>query len=556
MSTAAGQGEGLVPGTVLGRYEIGRQLGRGGMGAVYEAVHRDLKKRVAVKVLFGAAAASEEAKQRFLREGEAASRIRHPHVVDVTDVGSDGTRSYLVMEFLEGEDLASRLHRGLLTPEEAADILLPVMAGVAAAHDEGVVHRDLKPENIFLARQRHGGIVPKVLDFGVSKVSGDARAMTGTAATFGTPFYMPPEQLRGARQADHKSDQYALGVVLYECVVGRRPFEAENIYSMLRAIGDGDYPPPRRLRPELPEELEAIIMRAMNMDPAQRFPTLRQMGQALLPFAGDTARVLWADTFSGRSEAPTPRAISAGMTIAMPPSSGGATPPRKHVSGTRILPPDSPQSPVRNRSSSSPSHPTGTTLGTATGQRLDSMERPPRSRVGLVVTGVIAAGVGAFVVVMLLLRQPAEDQAGARPGPAAATAPTPSFRVEVAADPPTATLELDGDPAGIGTLRRTLPKDGSGHRLVAHAPGYRDAIVRFTDEPPPPRLNLEPVPPEAPPTTVVAAPAATRPEKATPSHPHHHHPAALPAGPRPVGDQPTHATPAGPVPANGAPVID
>src|SRR5262249_31046260 len=149
-----------------------------------------------------------------------------------TDVGSDGALSYLVMEFLEGEDLANHLARvGPMSEQEISDILLPVCAGLAAAHDEGVIHRDLKPENIFLAHTRHGGLQPKVLDFGVSKVSGGAKSMalTGTAATFGTPFYMPPEQLRGARQADHKSDQYAMGVVLYECLTGRRPFEAENI---------------------------------------------------------------------------------------------------------------------------------------------------------------------------------------------------------------------------------------------------------------------------------------------------------------------------------------
>src|SRR5215471_13597647 len=367
MAMAGGQGDALAPGTVLGRYEIGRQLGRGGMGAVYEAVHRDLKKRVAVKVLFGALAANEEAKQRFLREGEAASRIRHPHVVDVTDVGSDGTRSYLVMELLEGEDLAARLDRGPLTPEDAADILLPVIAGVAAAHDEGVVHRDLKPENIFLSRPRHGGIVPKVLDFGVSKVAGDGR-LTGSAATFGTPYYMPPEQLRGARQADHKSDQYALGVVLYECVVGRRPFEAENIYAMLRAIGDGDYPPPRAIRPDLPEALEAVIVRAMNMDPARRFPSLKHMGAALLPFASETSRLLWADTFRVRNDS-NPRAISAGMTMALPSTDprvavGRALTPGG-VSGTRILPTSDPNAATQRSASGSR---VGTTLGTATGQ--------------------------------------------------------------------------------------------------------------------------------------------------------------------------------------------
>ncbi len=147
----------LTPGTLLGRYEIKRQLGRGGMGAVYEALHRDLKKRVAIKVLSSALAANEEARQRFLREGEAASRIQHPHVVDVTDVGVDGAITYLVMEFLEGEDLAHRLVRdGALPVRDAVDVLLPICAGLTVAHEEGVIHRDLKPENIFLARRRQG----------------------------------------------------------------------------------------------------------------------------------------------------------------------------------------------------------------------------------------------------------------------------------------------------------------------------------------------------------------------------------------------------------------
>jgi serine/threonine-protein kinase len=172
----------LAAGTDLGRYRIVRLLGRGGMGAVYEGIHRDLKKRVAIKVL-STAVASEEAKQRFLREGEAASRIQHPNVVDVTDVGTEGTLSYMVMEYLEGEDLAHRLVRDdALSMRETADLFLPICAGLSAAHDEGVVHRDLKPENIFLVRTRQGGIEPKVLDFGISKVSGPSAAAI-TAAT-------------------------------------------------------------------------------------------------------------------------------------------------------------------------------------------------------------------------------------------------------------------------------------------------------------------------------------------------------------------------------------
>ncbi|HXU01616.1 MAG TPA: serine/threonine-protein kinase, partial [Polyangia bacterium] len=362
------EADALTPGTMLGRYEIRRQLGRGGMGAVYEAVHRDLKKRVAVKVLSAALASNDEAKQRFLREGEAASRIRHPHVVDVTDVGTDGALTYLVMEFLEGEDLSRRLARGPLTPREAADIMLPVLAGVGAAHEEGVIHRDLKPENIFLASARHrAGVQPKVLDFGVSKLSGaGAMALTGTAATFGTPFYIPPEQLRGARQADHRSDQYALGVVLYEAVTGQRPFQADNVFSVLRAIGDGDYPPPRAVRADLPPAFEAIVVRAMRLEAAERFPSLRALGAALLPFASDNARVLWADDFGSAGDAP------------------GSV----HASAT-----SAPLSPPRAPSVA----PQMTTLGTANGQQFAAAQSGSRAKLVVGALAVVAVGAGVYV---------------------------------------------------------------------------------------------------------------------------------------------------------------
>jgi serine/threonine-protein kinase len=580
MSTGGdGQGDGLAPGTLLGRYEIRRQLGRGGMGAVYEAVHRDLKKRVAVKVLMPQLASNEEARQRFLREGEAASRIRHPHVVDVTDVGSDGALSYLVMEFLEGEDLAGRLARGPLSPQEAADILLPVVAGVAAAHDEGVVHRDLKPENIFLSRQKHGGIHPMVLDFGVSKVSGGpgSMALTGTAATFGTPFYMPPEQLRGARQADHRSDQYALGVVLYECVVGRRPFEADNIYAMLRAIGDGDYPLPRVLRPDLPETLELVIVRAMRLDPAQRFDSTRDFGAALLPFASDHSRLLWSSTFGEPESASIPPGM--GRTVSLPPESDPnrfsvpTARPRTgsgtggSVSGTRIMPSTPP--PLASRAPSAP--PPHTTLGAATGQRLGLTVRP-RRRPGLMIGGVLVAG-GIAAGVVFFLGQQQEDGRKKREARAATAddgdkpaARPATYRVDVEADPPAARIELDGMPVGEGLFRRELPRDGRPHRLVARAAGYEDADVQFIDRPPPPRLVLKQLPPppaaEAPKAQPAAqAEHAEHVEKEHKGGKHHHGGggAPAPATPTPAGATPAKAaTPAsGPQKsANDSPVID
>jgi serine/threonine-protein kinase len=558
------------------------------MGAVYEAVHRDLKKRVAVKVLMASLAANEEARQRFLREGEAASRIRHPHVVDVTDVGSDGSLSYLVMEFLEGEDLANHLARvGPMSEQEIADILLPVCAGLAAAHDEGVIHRDLKPENIFLAHSRHGGLQPKVLDFGVSKVSGGAKSMalTGTAATFGTPFYMPPEQLRGARQADHKSDQYAMGVVLYECLTGRRPFEAENIYAMLRAIGDGDFPLPRTVRPDLSETMELIIVRAMRLEASDRFSSIREFAGALLPFASETSRMLWSAEF-GATYTGSP-SFSPGRTVALPsqtPSQVPTSPGRRKsttggsVSGTRIMP-SSPSSPPRV--STTPR----TTLGSSTGQRFDmDFDVRPKRGPGLAIAIgvlVIAGGGGAGYY---FLRPQAEthgkhgSESSAREAPSTtdtekpAAFARPSFRVDVEADPPATKLELDGVPVGEGYFQREFPKDGREHRLVGHAIGYEDGTLRFTDSPPPRRLILKLQPPE--PEHAVTPPPAETPTPTVahavrpPPPGHHagggHHPhgggtptptAPTAAQPKPPSAQPPATSPSS-VPANGAPVID
>jgi eukaryotic-like serine/threonine-protein kinase len=291
----------LPPGKFLGRYQITRLIGRGGMGCVYEAVHRDLGKRVAIKTLLPSLAASEEARGRFLREGQAASRIRHPHVVDVTDVVAEGPESYLVMEYLEGEDLSSLIERqGALPLAEAADVLLPVIAAIAAAHELGVIHRDLKPENIFLARTSFGGPCPKVVDFGISKVLGDpaAIALTATSAVFGTMYYLPPEQLGGSREADARGDQYALATILYECVTGHRAFEGTSIYGVLKSVAEGVYPPARSWRPDLPPRLETAIDRAMRLNPAARFPSVRLLGAQLLPHASPAVRAVWTPVFA------------------------------------------------------------------------------------------------------------------------------------------------------------------------------------------------------------------------------------------------------------------
>lgn len=293
----------LVEGARLGRYRVLRRIGSGGMATVYEAMHDDLEKRVAVKTLHPTLALDPEARGRFLREGRAAARIRHPNVVEVFDVGQEGDTLYLVMEHLAGEDLGNLLGReGALSAERFVDLLLPVIAAVMTAHEAGVVHRDLKPENVFLAQARNGTVVPKVLDFGISKVSGGGARLTGSAAMLGTPVYMSPEQAQ-AGHVDHRSDQYALGVMLYECATGTLPFQAPELYPLLHAIVQGEHRPPRALRPEIAPALEAVIERAMHRDPERRFASLRELGNALLPFASRTGRGVWREVFGA---APTP----------------------------------------------------------------------------------------------------------------------------------------------------------------------------------------------------------------------------------------------------------
>jgi serine/threonine-protein kinase len=292
----------LPSGTQLGKYSIARLLGSGGMGAVYEATHTEIGKKVAIKVLSPLIAAVPGARARFLREAQLTSRVRHPHIVDVADMGSDGGNTYLVMEFLHGEDLAQRLERlGPVGIEEMADIMLPVCSAVSAAHAAGVTHRDLKPQNIFLAsgtRRVH----PKVLDFGISKGNDavtQAGTLTGTGAMIGTPYYLAPEQIMDSKSAGSASDQYALGIILYECLTGRRPYDGDNLFVVFQGIVGGTPKRPRELRPEIPPEMEEVVLRAMKSEAKARFATIDDFGRALLPFASSRARVIWDEAFAG-----------------------------------------------------------------------------------------------------------------------------------------------------------------------------------------------------------------------------------------------------------------
>lgn len=276
------------------------------MGVVYEVLHQDLGKRAALKTLHSRGSVSDEVRERFLREGQAAARIRHPNVADVYDVSLDGSTPFLVMELLEGHDLSHHLAGGRqLSLQQTADWIIPVVAAVGAAHAHGLVHRDLKPGNVFLANVG-SSLVPKVLDFGISKVV-DAKpgsTLTKTGAFLGTPHYMSPEQALGSRDIDARSDQYALGVILFQCVTGRRPLEDSPMYVLMHRTIHGEIPSPRQFEPNLPEKFEALILRAMAQHSHERFASAHQLGEALLEFASPRIQSDYEFAFSdeGKSQ--------------------------------------------------------------------------------------------------------------------------------------------------------------------------------------------------------------------------------------------------------------
>ena len=281
------------PGTVLAnRYRVIRRIGEGGMGVVLEAQNTITEKRVAIKWLHAAVAHSPEAAQRMMREATASCRVRHANVIDVYDVFQQGDAIFLVMELLHGEPLRSVIERGELPPHAIVALLLPAIDGVAEAHRQGVIHRDIHPGNIFLARPSPDAApVPIVLDFGISKLAlEDERArLTRSGMTMGTPLYMSYEQMCSARDVDPRADVYSFGVILYEAMTGRLPFVGETFADVAMKVATGSPVPPRALRPELPEALEHVILRAMARNREERIESLDALSAALRPFASDPA---------------------------------------------------------------------------------------------------------------------------------------------------------------------------------------------------------------------------------------------------------------------------
>ncbi|MBE7481736.1 MAG: protein kinase [Polyangiaceae bacterium] len=284
------------PGDVLAKkYRITRVLGAGGMGVVVAAEDVELDRAVAVKFLSPEGAANPNIVARFKREARAAVKITSEHVAKVIEVGQlDGGEPYIVMELLEGSDLADRVAAGPLPVEDALDYVLQACEAIAEAHSKGIVHRDLKPANLFLTKRADGSPCVKVLDFGISSMSGPNapdHALTRTGAIMGSPFYMSPEQAKSARTADGRSDIWSLGAVLFELLAGRPPFLGETMGELIAAILTEEPKPLRALRPDAPEGLEAVVVRCLAKEPAARYATVGELAKALAPFAPERARL-------------------------------------------------------------------------------------------------------------------------------------------------------------------------------------------------------------------------------------------------------------------------
>ena len=362
---------------VAGRYRLVRQLGEGGMGAVWVADDMTLRSQVAIKLLHSAVLETEDGLTRFSREAQAAAKLRGPHIIQILDHGVDQGLPFIAMELLEGESLASRLARlSTLSLAQTSRIVTHVARAIGKAHEAGIVHRDLKPDNIFIVHNDDEDIV-KVLDFGIAKVdhaAEPAKVSTEAGSLLGTPHYMSPEQVRGLG-VDWRSDLWSLGVITFECLCGRLPFDGKSVGDVLVLICSEPLPIPSKLR-DLPPSFDAWFAKATTRNVDGRFQSAKEMSEALRAVAGEGSRTPMPGE-SGRFSAPDARTLDA---------------PASH--------------PLRDferaRTVSANARGVGTMGGAA------SAIQPPRGRrsLPLMIGGVVAAGVLIAAAVVGLNRSP------------------------------------------------------------------------------------------------------------------------------------------------------
>jgi len=418
------------PGEILlGKYRVEEVIGVGGMGQVVKASHLYLQQPVAIKILLPEMVDSQSTIARFLREAQATVRLRSEHIARVMDVGTmpDGA-PFMVMEFLEGHDLNQILrHHGPQMAQAVVDLILQACEGIAEAHSMGIIHRDIKPSNFFITRRPDGSNLLKILDFGISKTPAEMSELTGTQTVIGTPTYMAPEQMVSARSTDPRSDIWSIGVVMYQLLAGRPPFEAETYAQLVLKVGTA---PPSPMHVALPPGLQDIVFRCLEKDPNKRIQNVGDLARMLAPYASDPMSAQQSAERASRILT-SPRTSQAGLAL----NTNGGLP---------MTPPAlTPKSWSKTDASS---------LSGGAGQ-IGTKVVHGRHR-GLVIAGVaslcILAGVGGFFVASSMkqsakaeakVEQPAETKHAMQPTPA-----TPP-----AATPPTTTPAAAPTPAGSAT---------------------------------------------------------------------------------------------------------
>ncbi len=321
----------------FGEYDIVAEVGRGGMGVVYKALHRGLDRLAALKMVLAGEFASPAQELRFRLEAELAARVQHPNIVQVYEVGSYHGRPFLALEWVEGGSLADRLDGKPWPPGDAAALLETLARAIHVAHCKGVVHRDLKPANILLQQNAGEGnndrsvssrsgftadpaycLLPKITDFGLARPTEGGLTLTQSGLLVGTPGYMAPEQADSTRAlVGPAADIYALGVVLYQLLTGQLPFQGDSTLAVLRALTSDEPVRPRRLQPRLPRDLEAITLHCLEKEPTRRYPSALALAEDLQRFR--EGKQVAARPVGGRTDGPRVPATAAGRAVARPP---------------------------------------------------------------------------------------------------------------------------------------------------------------------------------------------------------------------------------------------
>jgi serine/threonine-protein kinase len=481
-----------------GKYVLERVLGVGGVGVVVAARHAELDEMVAIKFLHEEMQQRPDIVRRFGVEARAAVRIKSEYAARVFDVGvAPGRGPYLVMEYLEGNDLAEVLaERGPLAPKHAVAFVLQACEALAVAHAHGIVHRDIKPENLFVARRGDGTEAVKVVDFGISKgaLAGGA-PVAQTQELMGSPLYMSPEQVRASASVDHRTDVWSLGVVLYEMLTGQVPFPGDTVPSVCARVLESEPPPAS----PAPEGLQAALRRALAKDPARRFQNVAELAISLLPFGPSWARVSAERTTSIVRASGQSVGLALGSASSAPPPSPAttltsasrleafgasvATPVAGLATGGAALSP--PPVPSFDFGGLGVPPPTPS-LSPEALSALTSEARRTRRLVTAASTGALAlAGLAVGLVLHSNRAAPASEAVAPGAGPVAAAEPGAALGGEVmlslGATPAEAKLFLDDKPLGSNPYKSKVARDGLAHSLRAEAKGYttRSVAVLF-----------------------------------------------------------------------------